>query len=85
MRSVDGSYLLESPLSPEDREGVFSPVTPSYRFGVDEDFAMHASSHTPNLHDHSHVHVHDRHTHHGHSDNMRGVFLHVMAVRLYFT
>lgn len=57
-----------------------SPMTPSYRFGVDEHFASHQDTHlhTPNLHDHSHVHgsVHSRE---GHSHNMRGLFLHVMA------
>lgn len=63
-------------------EGVVphSPMTPSYRFGVDEHFASHQDTHlhTPNLHDHSHVHgsVHSRE---GHSHNMRGLFLHVMA------
>ncbi|TFY83307.1 hypothetical protein EWM64_g705 [Hericium alpestre] len=53
-----------------------SPITPSYRFGVDEHFATHHHHHTPNLHDHSHTHSH---SHEGHSHNMRGVFLHVMA------
>ncbi|KAF8498709.1 cation efflux protein [Russula emetica] len=55
-----------------------SPMTPSYRFGVDEHFAshLHTHLHTPNLHDHSHVHGHSRE---GHSHNMRGLFLHVMA------
>ncbi|KAI0731248.1 cation efflux protein [Earliella scabrosa] len=53
-----------------------SPITPSYKFGHDEHFEMHHSSgHAPNLHDHSHVHDHRE----GHSDNMRGVFLHVLA------
>ncbi|KIP05472.1 hypothetical protein PHLGIDRAFT_74196 [Phlebiopsis gigantea 11061_1 CR5-6] len=36
----------------------------------------HASSHGPNLHDHSQIHDP---AHEGHSHNMRGVFLHVMA------
>lgn len=55
-----------------------SPITPNYKFGHDDHFETHHSSgHAPNLHDHSHVHDH---THEGHSDNMRGVFLHVMAV-----
>ncbi|KAH9993673.1 cation efflux family-domain-containing protein [Russula compacta] len=57
-----------------------SPMTPSYRFGIDEHFASHQHTHlhnhTPNLHDHSHVHGH---SHEGHSHNMRGLFLHVMA------
>lgn len=59
-----------------------SPMTPSYRFGVDEHFASqhtHLHSHTPNLHDHSHVHG-SGHSREGHSHNMRGLFLHVMAV-----
>ncbi|KAI0305962.1 cation efflux family-domain-containing protein [Multifurca ochricompacta] len=59
-----------------------SPVTPNYRFGVDEHFASHQHAHhhghTPNLHDHSHVHG-SGHSHEGHSHNMRGLFLHVMA------
>ena len=54
-----------------------SPITPNYKFGHDDHFETHHSSgHAPNLHDHSHVPDH----HEGHSDNMRGVFLHVMAV-----
>ncbi|KAI1796562.1 cation efflux protein [Ganoderma leucocontextum] len=58
-------------------EGAISPLTPNYKFGHDDHFETHHSSgHAPNLHDHSHVHDH---AHEGHSDNMRGVFLHVMA------
>ncbi|KAI0321026.1 hypothetical protein OF83DRAFT_1101614 [Amylostereum chailletii] len=71
-------FSPKTPRTPADLEGIMSPVTPSYRFGVDEHFATHHQQHTPNLHDHSHVHDH-HHDHHGHSDNMRGVFLHVMA------
>ena len=60
-----------------------SPMTPGYRFGVDEHFASHQNTHlhghTPNLHDHSHVHG-SGHSREGHSHNMRGLFLHVMAV-----
>lgn len=57
---------------------VESPLTPNYRFGHDPHFeAHHTHGAGPNLHDHSHEH----HTHEGHSHNMRGVFLHVMAVR----
>jgi zinc transporter 5/7 len=60
-----------------------SPMTPSYRFGVDEHYASHQHAHhhghTPNLHDHSHVHGSGP-TREGHSHNMRGLFLHVMAV-----
>ncbi|KAM5532901.1 hypothetical protein V8D89_013453 [Ganoderma adspersum] len=58
-------------------EGAISPITPNYKFGHDDHFETHhLSGHAPNLHDHSHVHDH---AHEGHSDNMRGVFLHVMA------
>ncbi|OBZ66411.1 hypothetical protein A0H81_13524 [Grifola frondosa] len=58
-------------------ESISSPITPNYQFGHDEHYETHhASAHTANLHDHSHVHDH---AHEGHSDNMRGVFLHVMA------
>lgn len=57
-------------------------MTPSYQFGVDEHFASHQHahhhSHTPNLHDHSHVHGSGQ-SREGHSHNMRGLFLHVMA------
>ncbi|EJD07475.1 cation efflux protein [Fomitiporia mediterranea MF3/22] len=57
-----------------------SPLTPSYQFGHDAHFAQHHDhshgGHVPNLHDHSHSHGGD---HEGHSHNMRGVFLHVMA------
>ncbi|KAH9935868.1 cation efflux protein [Epithele typhae] len=54
-----------------------SPITPNYKFGHDDHFETHHSSGSaPNLHDHSHAHGH---AHEGHSDNMRGVFLHVMA------
>ena len=56
-----------------------SPLTPSYLFGYDDHFhTHHKTDRIPNLHDHSHVHCH---SHTGHSHNMRGVFLHVMAVR----
>jgi solute carrier family 30 (zinc transporter), member 5/7 len=62
-----------------------SPVTPNYRFGVDEHYASHQHArhhgHTPNLHDHSHVHG-SGHSREGHSHNMRGLFLHVMAVSI---
>lgn len=54
-----------------------SPLTPGYKFGQDDHFDLHHNSaHVPNLHNHSHGHDH----HEGHSHNMRGVFLHVMAV-----
>ncbi|PPQ63373.1 hypothetical protein CVT24_005638 [Panaeolus cyanescens] len=65
------------PLSP----GLQTPLTPNYTFGRDEHYEkVHMSAGTktpgPNLHDHSHGHGHG---HEGHSHNMRGVFLHVMA------
>ena len=60
-----------------------SPITPSYSFGHDPHFEEHhGHDHIPNLHDHSHVHDHG---HEGRSHNMRGVFLHVMAVSALFT
>ncbi|KDR67946.1 hypothetical protein GALMADRAFT_1055609 [Galerina marginata CBS 339.88] len=53
-----------------------TPLTPNYTFGHDDHFAKHHDSqHTPNLHGPS---VHAA-SHEGHSHNMRGVFLHVMA------
>jgi zinc transporter 5/7 len=60
-----------------------SPLTPSYSFGHDDHYeAFHHAQTSPNLHDHSHAH--ESH-HEGHSHNMRGVFLHVMAViTIYF-
>lgn len=51
-----------------------TPLTPSYQFGFDSHYESHHGN-APNLHDHSHSHGHGE----GHSDNMRGVFLHVMA------
>lgn len=57
-----------------------SPITPNYRFGHDAHFEKsHMDGPAPNLHDHAHAHGH---AHEGRSHNMRGVFLHVMAVRL---
>ena len=50
-----------------------TPITPSYTFGHDEHNTKY------HLQDHSHSHGHG-HGHEGHSHNMRGVFLHVMAV-----
>ena len=46
----------------------FTPLTPSYSFTHD----AHLQAHHPDSHDHSQ-------SHEGHSHNMRGVFLHVMA------
>ncbi|KAE9393476.1 cation efflux protein [Gymnopus androsaceus JB14] len=52
-----------------------SPLTPSYSFTHDEHYEKHhAEAPAPNLHNHSHAPSHE-----GHSHNMRGVFLHVMA------
>ncbi|KAJ7257892.1 cation efflux family-domain-containing protein [Mycena haematopus] len=54
---------------------VGTPITPNYRFGVDEHYKTHhEDEHIPNLHNPSHAPSHE-----GHSHNMRGVFLHVMA------
>lgn len=51
-------------------DDISSPLTPTYRFVNDG----HLQTHTPT------IHAHHDHAHEGHSDNMRGVFLHVMAV-----
>jgi zinc transporter 5/7 len=59
--------------------GTPSPITPSYSFVHDEHYERaHAAESGPNLH--AHGHGHGGHGHEGHSDNMRGVFLHVLAV-----
>jgi zinc transporter 5/7 len=63
-----------TPASP----GVFSPITPSYHFGHDDHYDTHHKAHIPNLNKPSLGH---HQSHEGHSHNMRGVFLHVMAVR----
>ena len=55
-----------------------TPLTPNYTFGHDEHYTqVHESKHVPNLTEPSAGHAH---SHEGHSHNMRGVFLHVMAV-----
>jgi zinc transporter 5/7 len=59
---------------PDAAGGQSSPLTPRYTFGYDDHIQQHGSGHTPNLQHHSHGHFHE-----GHSHNMRGVFLHVMA------
>lgn len=60
-----------------EQDSIPSPITPNYRFGHDDHYdKFHYPEKTPNLHDHSHAHD----SHEGHSHNMRGVFLHVMAV-----
>jgi solute carrier family 30 (zinc transporter), member 5/7 len=72
------SPAVAKSLSSASSGNAMSPITPSYHFGHDEHYETHHhDAHVPNLHDHSHVHEH----HEGHSHNMRGVFLHVMAVR----
>ncbi|KAJ6485933.1 cation efflux protein [Mycena sanguinolenta] len=54
---------------------VGTPITPNYQFGVDEHYKTHhEDEHVPNLHNPAHAPSHE-----GHSHNMRGVFLHVMA------
>lgn len=59
-------------------QNFFSPLTPNYQFGHDEHYeTYHSSNHVPNLHPPD---LHKPHAHEGHSHNMRGVFLHVMAV-----
>jgi len=64
--SQDDSML--SPISPDHLQSSDLPITPNYRFGHDEHLAKHHNT------GHTHSHAHE-----GHSDNMRGVFLHVMA------
>ncbi|KAF9078123.1 cation efflux family-domain-containing protein [Rhodocollybia butyracea] len=51
-----------------------SPLTPSYSFTHDEHYQVYHAAPAPNLHNHSHAPSHE-----GHSHNMRGVFLHVLA------
>ncbi|PPQ94644.1 LOW QUALITY PROTEIN: hypothetical protein CVT25_009375 [Psilocybe cyanescens] len=63
-------YLMVSPPS-----STITPLTPSYTFGHDDHYDKHHDSHhAPNAHAPSHATAHE-----GHSHNMRGVFLHVMA------
>lgn len=52
------------------------PLTPNYTFGHDDHFLKHhePAGHEPNVHKPSSPPSHE-----GHSHNMRGVFLHVMA------
>jgi len=65
-------------MSPPDvASGQSSPLTPRYTFGYDDHIQQHGSGHAPNLQNHSHGHFHEGRE--GHSHNMRGVFLHVMA------
>ncbi|KAF9460499.1 cation efflux family-domain-containing protein [Collybia nuda] len=64
----EGSVL--SPISPNliHPKDLLTPLTPSYKFTHDEHLTTHHNT------GHSHSVVHE-----GHSHNMRGVFLHVMA------
>ncbi|KAI0691229.1 cation efflux family-domain-containing protein [Cytidiella melzeri] len=74
-KSSNGPSHAQPLLRPHD--GHDSPITPNYRFEHDQHYEdHHAHNHGPNLHDHAHIHDH---AHEGHSHNMRGVFLHVMA------
>ncbi|KAJ7132071.1 cation efflux family-domain-containing protein [Mycena epipterygia] len=64
------------PGSPMHLPDIGTPITPNYRFGHDEHYKTHhEDEHIPNLHNPSHAPP----SHEGHSHNMRGVFLHVMA------
>ncbi|GLB43429.1 putative cation efflux family protein [Lyophyllum shimeji] len=80
-RHFRGPSIQIHPVSPaslgpgdDDQMPIRSPLsaglTPSYKFVHDE----HLSTHHSIGHTHSHSSAHE-----GHSDNMRGVFLHVMA------
>lgn len=65
------SMLSPIPPSPSVNSAVpFTPITPSYSFTYDDHLEKH---HPETSHSHSHS------SHEGHSHNMRGVFLHVMA------
>lgn len=66
--SGPNSSLPITPITPASLP--FSPLTPSYSFTHDP----HLQAHHPEAHSHDHSHSHE-----GHSHNMRGVFLHVMA------
>ncbi|KAJ7880282.1 cation efflux protein [Mycena olivaceomarginata] len=75
-RLFNGQSLHVHPKTPNSSMfEVATPITPNYRFGVDEHYKTHhEDEHIPNLHPPSHAPSHE-----GHSHNMRGVFLHVMA------
>ncbi|KAJ6624979.1 cation efflux family-domain-containing protein [Mycena sp. CBHHK59/15] len=78
-RHFDGASLhvdAKPPSSPHlYLPEIGTPITPNYQFGHDEHYRTHhEDEHIPNLHDPSHASSHE-----GHSHNMRGVFLHVMA------
>ncbi|KAG6868188.1 hypothetical protein C0993_006401 [Termitomyces sp. T159_Od127] len=67
-------HIHPAPDSEMNEDLVLSPlsagITPSYKFGFGDD--EHLATHHHNVHTHTSAHE-------GHSDNMRGVFLHVMA------
>ena len=56
-------------ISSASPSALVSPLTPSYSFTHDQHIAQH----------HPEIHNHHRHSDEGHSHNMRGVFLHVLA------
>ena len=73
--AAPAAKLLRPPIA----TSTITPLTPNYTFGHDDHYTHHHDSkHTPNTHNHSHAPVHE-----GHSHNMRGVFLHVMAVSIF--
>lgn len=77
--SVEMASPIDAPVRTALSPPLMTPLTPSYTFGHDDHYSKHHDSkHMPNLHDPSHAHS----QHEGHSHNMRGVFLHVMAVSL---
>ncbi|RDB15765.1 Zinc transporter 7 [Hypsizygus marmoreus] len=69
---TNGDAVVPSPISHDlaHAHDLPTPITPSYQFGHDE----HLNTHHNSGHTHTHSSAHE-----GHSDNMRGVFLHVMA------
>ncbi|KAF7289536.1 J domain-containing protein [Mycena chlorophos] len=72
--TVTGAALHVHPHTPHLQD-IATPITPNYRFGVDEHYQTHHEhEHVPNLHNPAQTPSHE-----GHSHNMRGVFLHVMA------
>jgi hypothetical protein len=76
--NVPKSSALAQTLLNQHGGAALSPITPSYTFTHDEHYERHHNAESaPNLHAPAHAHAHE---HEGHSDNMRGVFLHVLAV-----
>lgn len=70
---IDGSEHMQLNAVPASPSDTLSPITPSYQFGYDDHLESHHKDYT-----HAHSQGHE-----GHSHNMRGVFLHVMAVRIF--